>query len=209
MGTQSESVTVSAQSGWTTLRLTVGQNSWFKNFDNDEDTSIKIVWTQTGGTGILVDDLRVVKFDEFGNVPTLALGGAARWRVGDTGTITDTQTGAVRQRWVWRHFDRYLKSAADATQVTAAGGRTLTFNDNGGSPDTITASSGDFEADGYEVGMTLTVAGTSSNNGSYTITAIAATTISVATGSFAAEGPLSATATLDATASITDPSVTF
>lgn len=94
-----------------------------------------------------------------------------------------------------------LPARANATQVTASGGRTLTFAT---ASDTITASSGDFASDGYFVGMTLTVAGTSNNNGSYTITNVTATVITVSEN-LTDEGPLSSTATLDATPSITDP----
>ena len=53
--------------------------------------------------------------------------------------------------------------------------------------------------------MKLTVAGTSNNNGTYTITNVTATVITVSEN-LTDEGPLSSTATLDATATITDPS---
>lgn len=63
----------------------------------------------------------------------------------------------------------------------------VTFNDNGASADTITASSGTF--DGVKVGQVITISGTGSNDGTYTVTAVSAdgSTISVATGSFTAE----------------------
>lgn len=76
--------------------------------------------------------------------------------------------------------------------MTAAGGRTLTFATAG---DTITASSGDFEADGLRIGHTITVAGTASNNGTLTITNLSATVITVAEN-LTDEGPLNATATI-------------
>ena len=50
----------------------------------------------------------------------------------------------------------------------------------------------------------LTVAGTASNNGTFTITVVTALVITVSSG-FAAEGPLSGGETLDATASLIDP----
>lgn len=84
----------------------------------------------------------------------------------------------------------------NATQVTASGGRTLTFAATGG---TITASSGDFTGESFHPGMTLTVAGTTSNNGDYTIDSVTATVITVSSSdTLVDEGPLSATATLDA-----------
>lgn len=94
-----------------------------------------------------------------------------------------------------------LPARANATQITASGGRTLTFAT---ASDTITASSGDFASDGYYIGMILTVAGTSNNNGTYTITNVTATVITVAEN-LTDEGPLSSTATLDAAPSISDP----
>ena len=84
------------------------------------------------------------------------------------------------------------KSVA-ATLITASGGRTFTFDSTG---DTITLSSGDLLADGYVEGGTVTVFGTTSNNGTYVIDTVTATVITVI-GSLTDEGPLSATATLN------------
>ena len=90
-----------------------------------------------------------------------------------------------------------------ASQVAAAGGRTLTFDDGGG---TITASSGNFLSDGYRPGMALTVAGSTSNNGTFYISTVTATIITIDSGadsdvysvSITDEGPLSSSATLNA-----------
>ena len=66
----------------------------------------------------------------------------------------------------------------------------LEFHDNGGSPDTITRTVGDFTTDGFINGMSFNVDGSALNDGTYTITAtVTATTIEVITNSFAAEGP--------------------
>ena len=66
----------------------------------------------------------------------------------------------------------------------------LEFHDNGGSPDTITRTVGDFTSDGFLNGMSFNVDGSALNDGTYTITAaVTATTIEVITNSFAAEGP--------------------
>lgn len=88
------------------------------------------------------------------------------------------------------------RKSISATTVTASGGRTLTFAD--ANPDTITASSGDFVADGYVHGMALTVAGTTSNNGTYIIDTVSTTVLTlIASDALVAEGPLAATATLN------------
>lgn len=88
---------------------------------------------------------------------------------------------------------KLVLEAQGATQVLASAGRTLTFATAG---DTITASTGSFIDDGFYVGRTLVVAGTVSNNGSYTIIAVTALVITVSQN-LTNEGPLNATATLD------------
>lgn len=67
---------------------------------------------------------------------------------------------------------------------------TLTFVDGGGGDDTITRATGSFVTDGFKVGGQVTVVNSSggTNDGTYTLTAVAATTLSVATASFAAAG---------------------
>lgn len=80
--------------------------------------------------------------------------------------------------------------------VTAAAGRTLTFNQ---SARTIVASTGSFITDGFVIGMNVVVAGTASNNGTYMISTVAALTLTLATNqtNLTNEGPLSSTATLN------------
>jgi len=88
----------------------------------------------------------------------------------------------------------------DASTVTAAGGRTLTFAASGL---TITASTGSFLTDGYQRGQTVVIAGTSSNDGSKLIDTVTALVITLDSGeSLTNEGPLSGGETLDATATI-------
>lgn len=71
--------------------------------------------------------------------------------------------------------------------VTVTAEPTLTFGDNGASPDTITRNRGSWLDDGFRVGDSITITGTASNNVTKTITALTATVLSVATASFAAE----------------------
>ena len=78
----------------------------------------------------------------------------------------------------------FIAEALEDMQVFY-GASTITFNDNGGSADTITDSAsglGDF-------GTTdkIRVIGSKSNDGDYTLTASASGTLTVATGSFTAE----------------------
>ncbi len=62
--------------------------------------------------------------------------------------------------------------------ATAAGGRTITFNQAGR---TITASSGSFITDGFLAGANVTASGFSSNNGTYMILSLTATVITLTT----------------------------
>ncbi len=60
--------------------------------------------------------------------------------------------------------------------VSASGGRTMTFDDT---TKTITASSGDFAADGFVIGDKVAITGTSDNNFTYTITNVATTVLTI------------------------------
>jgi len=158
---------------------------------------------------VLIDEVRFGSMEPFDGT-WWHIGGskAAKFLLDDATTVTDTFAAldSKIQKWFWRTYARHLPHYANATGITAAVGRTLTFNDNGGSPDTIVASTGSFISDGYVVGQQLTVANSSSNDGPYILTAVVALTLTVATGSLAAEGPVSSTTTLAAGPSITDPS---
>lgn len=76
--------------------------------------------------------------------------------------------------------------------ITASGGRTIQFN---AGAKTIVASSGDFASDGITIGDKVVVTGTTNNNATYTVSNIAATTLTV-TETPTDEGPFSADATL-------------
>lgn len=80
-----------------------------------------------------------------------------------------------------------LVSEGPIAGVSITSEMTLTFGDNGASPDTITRNSGSWLADGFRVGDTIAITGTASNNVSKVITVLTSTVLSVATGSFAAE----------------------
>ena len=78
----------------------------------------------------------------------------------------------------------FIAEALEDMQVFY-GASTITFNDNGGSADTITDSASGFG----DFGTTdkIRVIGSKSNDGDYTLTASASGTLTVATGSFTAE----------------------
>jgi hypothetical protein len=75
--------------------------------------------------------------------------------------------------------------------VSADVSRTFTFNDNTPAADSITCSSGSFVTDGFAAGMYVTVGNTTSNDGTYLISTVTASTLTLdASESLTAEGPL-------------------
>jgi len=221
-GGKSRAITVSSglSAGWNNVffEVTPGTDSWPSNFNvNGLKLSLQLSGRTTGS--LYYSDPIFVEWTRIGGragrVGRGAMGtyiailsGQAPFMGQDSFSIADTEVEADRGKiayWLASYDLGFLPSIEDATQITAAGGRTLTFAD--ANPDTVTASTGDFDADGYKVGMTLVVAGTSSNNGSYKIATVTALVITLeAAEELTAEGPLSATATLDATAYFPDAS---
>lgn len=90
----------------------------------------------------------------------------------------------------------YSKVYQNQTAIPSAGNfgvgtitaTTIAFNDNGGSPDTITDSGDAFLTSGFLAAMSITVTGSTSgtNDGTYTIASVVAGTITLATGSLSA-----------------------
>ncbi len=75
--------------------------------------------------------------------------------------------------------------------ATGSGGRTLTFATTG-SVNTITASTGSFTTDGFVAGDSIIVSGTTSNDGTYLVSVVAATILTITPAQpFVAEGPIS------------------
>lgn len=71
-------------------------------------------------------------------------------------------------------------------------GVSLTYNDNDGTGNSeITRGAGDFIRDGHVAGETIEVVGTTSNNGTYTVTNVAALTITLEGIVLTDEGPVS------------------
>ena len=208
LGSQSSTVTIGSGTAdvWNHLYIALGTKNYFDNFNQASLALVITVDTLAAGT-VVIDDVVVAPMKLIGGSWYVVDGGDTAWLKGDKWTSTTTEgTRGKFGYWLWRAFGGigWLPAVGTGAQVTASGGRTLTFAD--ADPDTITASSGSFITDGYEVGMTVTVAGTSSNNGTYVIASVTATVITLITGdALAAEGPLSATATLDGAPSEADP----
>lgn len=210
-GSKSQSWDLTALSGglgaYTLIYPDLDEDLWGYNFAAG-DPYFKIGVSGVTDDTVNIDNVRFREMDFWGGTYWAVEPNATQFEAGANEkifTFADTLAGSdsVLQRLFFYGYGLYMPAVGTATQVTAAGGRTLTFAD--ANPDTITASSGDFTSDGFEQGQKLTVAGTSSNNGTYTIASVTATVITlIATDTLAAEGPLSATATLDAGPQITD-----
>ena len=75
-----------------------------------------------------------------------------------------------------------LTGSPDTSGYEPAVGSTIDFVDGGGSADTITDSANGFVDAGFENGDEVTVSGSTSNDGTYTIVTAAAGTLTLATG---------------------------
>jgi hypothetical protein len=117
MGALSNSVVVAAQTGWNLLRVptTFGQNNWYRQFD-EQDMDITIEWTRTSGD-LLIDDVLLVPATDFDGSWYWMVGGSTPFLKDDSATWSDTETGAIHQRFVHRGFGRYLPSATAAAET--------------------------------------------------------------------------------------------
>lgn len=209
-GTATQSITQAigslTNSTWTFVPVAIGTAWWFKNF-NTARLAVSMELSSLATATVDFDGLVFAKGTFFDGSWYWLIGGETPHKKADTFSWTDSDGGlGKRQRHLARAYGRYLPHRANATQVSAAGGRTLTFA-NSGSADTITASSGSFVSDGYYAGMLVTIAGTSSNNMTTgKLATVSATVLTFgADTSLVNEGPLSATATLNATPTLLDP----
>lgn len=211
LGASSVSATIGSASNdaWNILYIALDSSCYFDTFNA---TDLKLTITAgTLATGtVVVDHVVVCPMVNVDGTYYLPVSGSTPWLKDDIYTWTDADGGtrAILSYLLWLAFgaDGWLPSAPDATQVTASGGRTLTYA-NSGSADTITASSGSFISDGFKPGMLVASAGTSSNNlTTGPLVTVTATVLTFGAGtSLTNEGPLSSTATLNATAPIPDP----
>lgn len=116
--------------------------------------------------------------------------------------VTDLVTevgGSVPDGWLVRNaasIDTLYHAEFDRTRLqltrALASGVSLTYAD--ANPDTITRGAGSFLTDGFSPGGQITVSGTVSNDGVYTIATVTALVITlVSTDTLVAEGPVAST----------------
>ena len=80
------------------------------------------------------------------------------------------------------HIDTIKLGEDVGDDVNLQGSPNITFNDNNPSADTIVRDAGSFIDDGYIEDMSIVVTNTVSNNGTYTIDTVTATTITLIAG---------------------------
>jgi hypothetical protein len=172
---------------------------------NDPAAAVILEWYDAGdvliststGNNITDEDAGVWKES---TVSATAPSNAAKVSIGVTATGTSGNALYV-DNFRWNYVQG---SAADALVYKSVGPTTGTqtyfaFVDS--DPDTITRSSGSFITDGFAKGQKITVTGSTSNDGEYTLDGIAALTLTLtAGGNLTAEGT-GASVTIEAPAS--------
>lgn len=109
LGSNTASATVTGAIGWQTLALTMDQNLWYSNFDEDDlDLEIELSSNTTGE--LLLDYMIFDEMEPFDGHWWAIVSGDTFALVDDTFTFTDALSGseAVIQYWLWRYFNSYL-----------------------------------------------------------------------------------------------------
>lgn len=100
LGAETTTVAVSAQTGWQTLVVVMDDETWLRNFTED-DLDLMIDWTRTGGQ-LLIDDVFFGPMTQFDGLWHFAVGGATNWVKNDEYTFTDREdlaAAAADQVW--------------------------------------------------------------------------------------------------------------
>jgi hypothetical protein len=123
LGSHSVTATMSAQTGWNELLLTIGQNSWYKNF-NEDPLDVEIELSSWSSGYVLVDDVILAPFDFIDGTYWFLRGNSAThtpWLVDDFLSFTDTggapTTGKI-QWWCWVAGLGYLPSTTGTPEFT-------------------------------------------------------------------------------------------
>ena len=95
-----------------------------------------------------------------------------------------------------------MGASPNIIKATFTGSSNLSFKDGGSGYDYIECTSGDFLSAGFEIGMSIVITGSASNNITTSIANISSTTIYVPTGVFTAENNTSATITFTNTTTL-------
>ena len=120
MGAQSNSVVLSAQTGWNELAIAVDENLWPINWYED-DADFQLEWTHTSGT-VLLDDVWFGPWDFFDGTYWLLMGGSTPFKLDGEFTMTDTggaPATAKIQYYNWLAGVGYMPSATGGAETWA------------------------------------------------------------------------------------------
>jgi len=197
---------------WTLIQPDMAKELFPVRFKEDQN-DIELITASLAAGSYKVDTITFEPMTQFNGswwamlanlVPGLLTSTPKKYVWSDTFNTLDS----VIQRLMALALGLYLPGSKTSTSASSVG-RTFTYADNGGSPDTITASTGSWltESNGFKSGQNLQISGSSSNDGAdYTIASVTALVITlIATDTLTNEGPNSGGEVLQATAKISDP----
>lgn len=113
LGGKTVSQAVTDGMGWTPLRIPIGTANWLENF-NTNDLTIQIKWARDAGS-LLIDDAMLVQYDSFDGTWYAIMPARTNFMRDNRSTWTDSEVGAVIQRWFYRATGRYLPHSASPT----------------------------------------------------------------------------------------------
>jgi hypothetical protein len=115
-GSDYDTVAVGGKTGWQVLYLPLDDDRWLRNFAED-NLDLRITWTRTSGT-IRIARVMVVPMEQIAGTWFTLLGGATPFVIGDAGSWTDTETGAVVQNFLADYTaGGYLPHAVSPTRA--------------------------------------------------------------------------------------------
>ena len=159
------------------IRITDSATSWTTNYNDYIVGGSDVAWVGAGWHLVALDCTRTPDRTA-GTAPVLT----AIRQVGLGKNMTQTSLKST----IIAMDNIMIGTQVEVTGVTSSSANHV-FNDNGAGADTITRAAGDFTTDGFEDGDTIRVDGTVSNDGEYTVTTAAATTLTLQTGILTAE----------------------
>jgi len=123
LGSKSVTVAVSAQTGWNVARIAIGQENWLRDV-NENNINIQVDWTpDSGGTGLLIDDVILAPFTPFAGSWYFAEPGRTPFLFDDKTSWSDSFASGISdgivQKWLWRGFNRMLPHATGGSVTLA------------------------------------------------------------------------------------------
>lgn len=121
-GSNSATVTVAAQSGWQELILTMDENLWLRQF-NEDPFDVEIEWNGATSGELIIDDVIFAPMDLVDGTYWFLRGNAAShtpWLIDDVLTFTDTGGApATAKIQYWLHVSGlgYLPSATGSPDI--------------------------------------------------------------------------------------------